>query len=153
MEVAVDPEQSDHKVMWNHLINDVTHGRSGKYTPPHEYKDIFDAATNPKIYISRPKRGVKALYTADIHKILAQIRKGLLSNAPIAQEFEYHKMYQKEIGTLGDTTARGKMLLEYTNDQKRDDKTQSPQQAMYRIWLEDHQHPVSWAALDNQKGT
>lgn len=144
-------ELPDHKALWSHLLKDVTNGRAGKYTPPHEINDILNADAKPLIYVSRPKRDGKMLHTSYINKILAQIQKGRLKSTPVARDFDYHKMLPEELDTLGETTAAGKMLLEYTNDQKKNDQTQNPQQAMYRIWLENHPYPVSWAALANQR--
>ena len=151
MELAMDTKQSDHETMWDHLLRDVTNGRQGKYTPPHDVQGIFEAVTKPQIYISRPQRDGKMLHTSFINKILGQIQKGQLKNAPVARDFHYHKMTPKEV-KLSNENAAGKMLIEYTNDQEVNGQTQSPQQAMYRIWLENHPFPVSWAALANQRG-
>ncbi|KAJ4358420.1 uncharacterized protein N0V89_003002 [Didymosphaeria variabile] len=153
MEVAMDGDQPDHKTMWSHLIKDATHGKAGKYTPPHQLSDIFDADSKPKIYISRPKHNGVKLYTPLINQIMAQIKKGPLAHASEI-EFDYKKMMgEAEKNTLGETTARGKMLVEYTNDQQKDSKTQSPQQAMYRVWLEDKDYSNTWPALKTQQGT
>ncbi|KAL1612956.1 hypothetical protein SLS60_001186 [Paraconiothyrium brasiliense] len=153
MEVAMDADQPDHKTMWSHLIKDATNGKAGKYTPPHQLSDIFDAESKPTIYISRPKHNGAKLYTPLINQIMAQIKKGPLANAA-EEEFDYKKMMgDQEKNTLGETTARGKMLVEYTNDQQKDSKTQSPQQAMYRVWLEDKDYSKTWPALKTQQGT
>ncbi|KAJ4288503.1 hypothetical protein N0V90_011739 [Kalmusia sp. IMI 367209] len=134
------------KPMWNKLIADVTHG-SRRYTVPSTHSDIFSADSNPTIY-----EGIKTLYHTEINQIMRHIQKGILASAHL-ETLTYKKPASVAEANRNDGTARGKILIEYTNDQKVDDKTQTPQKAKYRVWLESHKHEHDWSAKANQMGS
>jgi hypothetical protein len=148
-------------VEWKKLINVAQNGDKAKkpppfndqvrYTVPSTLTSIFGAGSNPKIYLMKPKRGTEQLHTAKINEIMKHIKEGILSSAPVT-EFKYEKPDGDEKDAISRNTARGKMLVEYDNDQKGNGATtQNPQKAKSRLWMETNPHENDWIATPSQQ--
>ncbi|KAF1952242.1 hypothetical protein CC80DRAFT_495573 [Byssothecium circinans] len=149
MEEAYQP---DKKTQWASLMAAVNTGNT-KYTKPDTLTDLFSADSKPEIYIMRPRDGNTnaLLYEAQTKQIMDKIQTGALASVKV-NKLEYKK--PKNLAELNDAfekTARGKMLIEYDNNQQVSGQTASPQQAVARIFMENTIYDQKWSARDNQK--
>ncbi|PVH96763.1 hypothetical protein DM02DRAFT_104283 [Periconia macrospinosa] len=166
MEIAF---QTDQKPKWDNLWTAVTKGNA-KYTIPSTLTTIFGEGTEPVIYIMRPRDAdtKKILYDSQIKDIMGKVRTGVLKDAKEIP-WEYLKPKdEKELNTVFETTARGKMLIEYDNNNNppKAETTSSPgtasatatptptttpvQSAAARIFMEDKVYTQEWTATEPQ---
>ncbi|PVI01209.1 hypothetical protein DM02DRAFT_654722 [Periconia macrospinosa] len=148
MEIAYQPEE---KAKYDNLVKAVKNGNA-KYTRPETLKDLFGEGTNPEIYLMRPRDGVtnELLYETQTKNLMAEIQQGILKGVKV-NKLEYKKPKdENELNTEFERTARGKMLIEYDNNQQVDGKTASPQAAIARVFMEKQIFKQEWAAKENQ---
>lgn len=148
MEIAYQPEE---KAKYDNLVKAVKNGNA-KYTRPETLKDLFGEGTNPQIYLMRPRDGVtnELLYETQTKDLMAEIQQGILKGVKV-NKLEYKKPKdENELNTEFERTARGKMLIEYDNNQQVDGKTASPQAAIARVFMEKQIFKQEWAAKENQ---
>lgn len=149
MEVAF-LDTPEGKKNWNSMMNALKNGEK-RYVVPSTLTDIFDKDSDPKVYYMQPKVNSNVLYKSKVAEIMKYIKQGVLSSAA-DKDLEYKKpMSDAEKTTQVETSARGKILIEYANDQQEHGKTKDPQQAMYRVWLEKNDYTEKWDAYANQK--
>ncbi|CAI6336628.1 unnamed protein product [Periconia digitata] len=148
MEIAYQPEE---KAKYENLQKAVKNGNT-KYTRPETLNDLFGEGTNPQIYVMRPRDGHtnELLYATQTQFLMGEIQQGILKGlTPKTHEYKKPKD-ENELNTSFESTARGKMLIEYDNNQKVGDQTASPQQAIARVFMENKIYKQEWAAKENQ---
>lgn len=147
-----DAYVTGHEAKWANLWKAVKSGNT-KYTRPDTLKDLFGDGTNPQIYLMRPRDAEtnEILYNKQTADIMGEIQQGILKGLKVTK-LEYKKPKDEaELNKAFETTARGKMLIEYDNNQKVADKTASPQKAIARVFLQNELKPAQeWTARENQ---
>lgn len=118
---------------------------SSKFTRPSDLVNssgMFRNARNLKIYVSTPRTRTSTaqrpvlLYQSKVDEILSSFRR-TFPNAPVTMR-SYQKLTSEEADEIT-MSARGKVLIEYDNNQIDLDSRGKPKPPtrMYRIWLED----------------
>lgn len=129
---------------------------------------ILAPETNPQIFISTPNDDEHGtgdiLYRPQVNKIVNLLtnEKGPFQGVTVTTRgyWKPTRVSEEDDGTAAlAAKARGKILIQYDNDQWLDDlgpedpnePGQNPQKAIYRVYLEDQMYEHTWKATDAQK--